>query len=206
MIPRMTKFLLPAITALTILATAQPALAEGYVVGGIHFPERPDVMHRIGPYAVAPNGQTVAWLAGAGIYLPGSFIALDFAWARTGVMSSAHTSALGRRANLDFRDNFVSFGVRVRLRTGSYVNVEPVVAFVLARGEHWSQEDGGYPRLKNITTRGGAAFGADARIGSPRVGVVPGFRFYWTEKLSTTYPGGSRALTTSPSVAVQVNF
>ena len=123
-------------------------------------------------------------------------------------MSSLYTrEALHLRIAQDLRDNFLTFGARGRVRASSFVSIEPVGGFLVAIREHWSQQEGGYPRLKDSTRAFGFSLGLEGRIGSPRVGIVPGFRFFWiTKDASTNYPGGSSQLTIAPSGSVQVNF
>jgi hypothetical protein len=122
-------------------------------------------------------------------------------------MRSIETSAFTPATTLELREHFFSFGVRGRLPVSPHVSVEPVGSFLVTIGEHWFHQSGGFPRLKDTTTRPGVGFGADVRIGSRRVGVAPGFHFAWTAKHSgSMYPGGSTHLAVAPRVSAQFNF
>jgi hypothetical protein len=104
--------------------------------------------------------------------------AVDVAWTRTGIMGSIRAPRPGQTFALDLRDNFVTVGARCRVPAASHVTIEPVAGFVVVVREHWSQQQGGYPRIKNVEDEYGVCFGVDARIGSRRVGLVPTFRVY----------------------------
>ena len=196
--------------ALVVIAAwtwSESARAQGYLTGGIHFPKQDAAPPPTSPYAVAPSGRTTGWFAGGGVYLVPA-IAVDVAWARTGVMSSVQTPRFNQTLALDLRDNFISLGARVRVPAAPHFTVEPVAGFVILVRENWSQQQGGYPRLKNVAQGYGLSFGVDARIGSPQVGIVPTLRIYVTNRnvTSSVYPGGAERLTIAPGVGMQVNF
>ena len=153
---------------------SESARAEGYLTGGIHFPKQDAAPPPVSPYAVAPSGRTTGWFAGGGVYLVPA-IAVDVVWARTGVMSSVQTPRFNQTFALDLRDNFISLGARVRVPAAPHFTLEPVGGFVILVREHWLQQQGGYPRLKNVARGYGLSVGIDARIG--RLGLSPPFDF-----------------------------
>jgi hypothetical protein len=83
-----------------------------------------------------------------------------------------------------------------------------VAGFVILLRENWSQQEGGFPRRKNVAKGYGLSFGVEARIGSPQVGFVPTLRIYVTNRsvTSSVYPGGAELLTIAPGIGMQVNF
>jgi hypothetical protein len=107
--------------------------------GGIHFPKQDAAPPPTSPYAVAPNGRTTGWFAGGGVYLIPA-IAVDVAWARTGVMSSVQTPRFNQTFALDLRDNFISLGARVRVPAAPHFTLEPVGGLVILLRENWSQQ------------------------------------------------------------------
>jgi hypothetical protein len=201
------KRVLIALVVMAVWAWTESARAQGYLTGGIHFPKQDAAPPPVSPYAVAPSGRTTGWFAGGGVYLMPA-IAIDVAWVRTGVMSSVQTPRFNQTFALDLRDNFVSLGARARIPAAPHFTLEPVGGFVILLREHWSQQAGGFARLKDTAKGYGLSFGVDARIGSPQVGVVPTLRIYVTNRdvTSTVYPGGAERLTIAPGISVQVNF
>jgi hypothetical protein len=183
------------------------ARAQGYLTGGIHFPKQAAAPPPSSPHAVAPSGRTTGWFAGGGIYLIPA-IAVDVAWARTGVMSSIQTPRFNQTLALEVRDTFISLGARARMPAATHLTIEPVAGVVILRRENWSQQQGGYPRIESVAQGYGLSFGADARIGSPQVGLVPTLRIYVTNRSvnESVYPGGAERLTIAPGVGLQVNF
>jgi hypothetical protein len=203
------EFLVLGITIGHVFGTATTASAEVYLFGGIQFPHRSEVTERIGPshYSVPPSGQTIGWVVGGGTYLGENRLALDFSWAQTGVMQAVQPNAFSTSTTLELREHFLSLGIRGRLPLGSHISAEPVGSFLFTIGEHWFQQSGGFPRLKDTTTRPGVGFGADVRIGSSRVAVAPGLHFAFTAKHEgSVYPGGSTRLAVVPRGSVQFNF
>jgi hypothetical protein len=170
----------------------ESARAQGYVTGGVHFPKQDAAPPPSSPHAIAPSGRTTGWFAGGGVYLVPA-IAIDVAWARTGVMSSVQTPRFNQTLALEVRDSFISLGARARVPVATHFSVEPVAGFVILRHENWLQQQGGYPRIKNVAQGYGLSFGVDARIGSPHVGIVPTLRIYVTNRgvNESVYPGGA---------------
>jgi hypothetical protein len=183
------------------------AYAEGYLSGGIHFPKQDAAPRPTSPYPVAPSGRTTGWTAGGGVYL-NSAMAIDVAWARTGVMGSVQTPRSRNTFAFDLRDNFVSVGARGRIRAASHLTIEPAAGFVVLVREHWSQQQGGYPRVKGAEEGYGLSVGVDARIGSQRIGLVPTFRVYLTngDVSARVYSGGAEHVTIAPGLGMQMNF
>jgi hypothetical protein len=196
-----------ALVVITAGTWSESARAQGYLTGGIHFPKQDAAPPPTSPYVVAPSGQTTGWFAGGGVYLIPA-IAVDVAWARTGVMSSVQTPRFNQTVALDLRDNFILLGARARIPAGPHFTVEPVGGFVILLRENWSQQAGGFPRRKNVAKGYGLSFGVDARIGSPQVGVVPTLRIYVTNRNvnASEYPGGAERVTIAPGIGMQVNF
>lgn len=197
-------------TLFVVLVTATvtgPVSAEGYLTGGIHFPKQNAAPPPTSPYAVAPSGRTTGWTAGGGVYLNRA-IAIDAAWTRTGIMNSIQAPRSRETYALDLRDNFVSVGARGRVPAAPHLSIEPVAGFVVVMREHWSQQQGGYPRVGSVEEGYGLGVGVDARIGSERIGLVPTFRVYFTNGnvSASVYPGGASHVTIAPGVGMQVNF
>ena len=123
-------------------------------------------------------------------------------------MSSVQTPRFNQTLALDLRDNFISLGARGRVPAAPHFTVEPVAGFVILVRENWSQQQGGYPRMKNVAHGYGLSFGVDARIGSSQIGIVPTFRLYVTNRSvnGSVYPGGAARVTIAPGVGMQLNF
>ena len=196
--------------ALVVIAAwpwSESARAQGYLTGGIHFPKQDAAPPPVSPYAVAPSGRTTGWFVGGGVYLIPA-LAIDVAWARTGVIR-ARFRRRGPVKSRSISETTSSPWVHApALPIAPHLTVEPVGGFVILLREHSFQEQGGYPRLKNVAEGYGLSFGVDARIGSPQVGVVPALRIYVTNRnvSSSVYPGGAERLTIAPGVGMQVNF
>ena len=196
-----------ALLVVAVWTWTESARAQGYLTGGIHFPKQDAAPPPSSPHAIAPSGRTTAWFAGGGVYLIPA-MAVDVAWARTGVMSSVQTPRFNQTLALEVRDTFISLGARARVPAAPHFTVEPVAGFVILRRENWSQQQGGYQRIKSAAQGYGLSFGVDARIGSPQVGLVPTLRIYVTNRSvnESVYPGGAERLTIAPGVGIQVNF
>lgn len=207
---------------LTASASAQDRTGSVYLHGGLTLPQQEGVSGQADhqTYVAAPGGRTAGWLFGAGAFLV-RHLSVEGEVASTGVMEARQPSRYGMTFNEERRERFFSGNLRAHLGGGG-VQLEPVVGFTVVQGTQWSRTE--YERLtpaggtrtevsdrfrNDLPRRYALSFGLDARIGGPRLAVVPSFRVHVAsvpDEMVPIYPGGVNRWTFSPGVLARVEF
>ena len=215
-------------------ATAAQAQGRGtiYLTGGAV------VTHQDGPsgespetYVTAPGGTTPGWLVGGGVFVADS-VAIDAELSSTGWMTSRQPSRYGMTFNEERRDRFLAIAARLAFPAAGAVRVEPLAGVVFTWPEAWGQTERYAnwltpqqllvvePRQQRLLDTGlGILVGADLRIGSARVAVVPSFRLMHTgvsggrydefsepRDITSVYPGGYPEWTLRGGIAFRVDL
>lgn len=205
------------------VCAAQEQPGSAYVVGGVAVPHQQGATgEESETYVTAPGGTTRSWTFGAGVFLTRT-LSVDGEISRTGMMTAREPSRYGMTFNEERRDWFFAGNFRFHLRPGSRADLEPVAGLVVTRHQGWSQtEYVSYTTPAQRTTSPrisvglprtlGLNAGADLRLGSRHVAVVPSFRVRWRFAVfgdNTNfgwYPGGFPHLTISPALAMRIDF
>ena len=202
---------------------AQSRGTHGYVFAGSSMPwEEGATTNESRTYIEAPGGWSTGIFAGAGVRVSG-VLSIEGEWHRTGKMEAIEPSRYFITYSLQRRDTLIGAGPRFHLRLGPGVVLEPVALVEFVREESWiaqRTDPPGLPSTGDLETHvpfvnswgKGFAAGADVRIGSEHVAILPGVRFhrFWrdgtVDKSSSTWPGGVSSRGMEITVALRADF
>jgi len=172
-------------------------------------------------YLTAPGGTTSGWLAAAGVFV-GSHVSVEGEWAGTGVMSARESSRYGMTFDEERRRVFLTGNVRVHLRPGTKVDIEPVAGagVVWHGGSSQTEYDRPWlppgqqvemgPRIEyDALATACLVLGADLRVGGSRFALLPSFRARAStsnEDLTARYPGGFPRWSLAGGVSLRATF
>jgi hypothetical protein len=172
-------------------------------------------------YLTAPGGTTWGWLAAGGLFL-GDHVSVEGERSGTGVMDAREPSRYGMTFDAERRRMFLTGNLRVHLRPGTPVDIEPIVGAGVAwhggntRTEFYrpwlppGQQVETGPRVEHDTLATAClVLGADARLGGPRVALVPSLRVRAStsnDELASRYPGGVPRWSIAGGMSIGIAF
>jgi hypothetical protein len=172
-------------------------------------------------YVTAPGGTAAGWTVGGGVFLT-HHLSIEGEWSWSGVLTAREPARYGMTYIEERRERLLGLLVRFHTAPGSRIDIEPVAGVAAVAHDRWSTTETNRPwlppgqdvevgpRIEYDTVRG-AAFvgGADVRVGSGRIAIVPGFRVRAVtrgEDLMSYYPGGFPRWTIGGGVSARVVF
>ncbi len=170
----------------SVFACASAAAAEGvsmpwYVQAGLAVSHQSGLSGREWVvYPSAPGGTTLGWEFALGRRMDRT-VSFEAEVSSTGIMKATEPSRYGMTFVEEIRNRVAVLHLRVHLRLGSVVTVEPLMGFGLLRQSGWSTtqyEDGSATdrEEQEPSTAACVSVGLDLRIGNERVAIVPAFR------------------------------
>lgn len=215
-----------ASVVVTGVASAQSATDRGYVFGGVMRNRQSGATGEIRvTYLTAPGGWTTGWTVGAGVRVARR-ASIEGEFAATGVMKAREPSRYDITYNEERRDLFFGANVRMLAARASRVQFEPVIGAALIKHQAWSQNEyarytGTLPvvvtvdprQAKDLPMSLGVSAGLDARIGGPRLSLVPSLRIHrrvhrlnGDNDFDWWYPNGMPAWTFSAGASLRLAF
>jgi hypothetical protein len=172
-------------------------------------------------YITAPGGTTRGWAVAAGVFVR-AWLSVEGEWSATGIFHAREPARYGITYREERRDHLIGALVRVHIRPGRRLDIEPVGGVAVVRHDRWSQtetyrswlpseqavEIG--PRIRYDTLTGVAVIGGiDVRAGGRHVALVPSFRARVGtrgDRIESNYPGGFPRWTLAAGVYARVDF
>jgi len=172
-------------------------------------------------YITAPGGTTPGWAVAAGVFVR-AWLSIEGELSTTGTFHAREPARYGMTYREERRDRLIGALVRLHIRPGRRLDIEPVGGVAAVRHDRWSQaetyrswlppdqavEIG--PRIRSETLTGLAAIGGiDIRAGGRHVALVPSFRARVStrgDRIEWYYPGGFPRWTLAAGVYARVDF